>query len=67
MYNIPQILDIAREKKKMPILKRPHGRSRKRFIKKVNLENKDKVTETLSITLNLDLKQSVSRRTRSRR
>ena len=61
------MLTIARDKKRTPGPKRPRGRPRKRPIKEVDLENKDKAIETSFFVSNIDLKLSVSRRTRSRR
>ena len=61
------MLTVACDKKKTPGPKRLYRRSRKRLIEEVNLESEDKAIETSSIALNIDLEQSVSRRTRSRR
>ena len=61
------MLTFTREKEKTPVLKRPRGRPRKHFIKKVDLKSEDEAIKVLFIILDVDLKQSVSYKTRSRR
>ena len=61
------MLMVARDKKRTPKFKRPRERLHKRPIKEINLENEDKAIKTLFIGLNINLKQSVGYKTRSRK
>ena len=47
--------------------KRLYKRSRKRLIKKIEEENKNKIITISSSDLNIELEESVSRKTRSRK
>ena len=67
VYNTPQILKVAYEEEKTPILKRSLGRLRKRFIEEIDLESEDKAIKILFIVSDIDLKQNVNRNTRLRR
>ena len=49
VYNIRQILAVAREKEKTPTPKQLRGRLRKRSIEKVDKESEDEILETLSM------------------
>ena len=56
---------VARDEERTPGLKRSRGRPRKRPIKEVDLESEDEAIETSFIVSNVDLEESVGRRTRS--
>ena len=61
------MLTVARDKEKTPKLKRPRGRPCKRPMKEIDLENENKAIKASFIALNINLEQSVSYRTRSRK
>ena len=61
------MLTVARDEERTSKLEQPRGGPRKRFIEEVDLKSEDEAIETSSMALDIDLKQSVSRRTRSRR
>ena len=67
MYNIRQVLAVAREEEETPTPKQSRGRLRKRFIEEVDKENENKILKTLFMALIIVLEQSVGRRTRSRK
>ena len=66
IYSIPEVLRIARETKTKPVAKRPRGRPRKRPIEEVEEEEEAEELENLSSESELELNESVARRTRSR-
>ena len=70
MYNIKKVLEITRNekaKKQTADSKRSCGRPRKRLIKKIEEEDKDEAIAISSSGSDIELKESVSRRTRSRK
>ena len=64
---IPTVVRNEEAKKQTADPKQPCGRSRKSLIKEIKKENKNKVIVISSSDLNIELKESVSRRTRSRK
>ena len=70
VYNIKQILEIAREKKakkKFISPKRSRGRPRKRPIKELKEENKNKNLKTLFSDSDIILNKNMNRKTRARK
>ena len=57
---------VKEAKKQITAFKRPYSRPRKRLIEEIEEENKDEDIATLFNNLNIELEQSVSRRTRAR-
>ena len=57
---------VEKAKKQIAASKRPRSRPRKRLVEEIKEENENKDIATSSNNSNIELEQSVSRRTRAR-